>query len=118
MANEISISAVASLANGNLEDSANAEATLDQSAIGRHKASHNIGTSEEAQSFPELTTPGQILMKNLSDDYTVSYGTVTTDLGFQLGPKEVALLYLKSGETLRMQATGGAAEVDIFALEA
>jgi hypothetical protein len=78
----------------------------------------NIGTSEEAISFGDVT-PGWVIMKNLDGTNYVIWGPESggnmVACG-RLSPGMVALLRLAPGVTLRMQANTAACDVLIEAI--
>lgn len=78
-----------------------------------HQTEQVVGTSEENLDVGDVTTPGLIYLRNTDGTNFISYGTVTTDLGFVLLPGEQNLVRLKSGETLIVQADTAECKLEI-----
>ena len=116
MANEIGINIVGTLNNGAVKDK------LDTGNITRTQINANkfqnvqlIGTSEEAITFGDLVSPGEVVMRNIDPTNYVTYGPEYSGamrvLGrlIPLGPEQH--IYLESGVTLKMKADTAACKV-------
>lgn len=79
----------------------------------------DVGTVEESVAFGDVT-PGMVILYNTDDTNSVYYGMVITggtggdeaDLGLELKPQGIPhIIWLRSGYTLRMQASGSSCKV-------
>lgn len=121
MANEITIHTKLSLKNGNTNKSiANRTVRVDQSAAVAaarvHTTEQVVGTSEEALSVGDVATVGIVYLRNLDATNTVNYGTVTGNLGFELPPGEQAMVRVKSGSSILVQALVAACKLEVGVL--
>lgn len=118
MANEISTQVKLGVVNGDTNKTvANISTRITQDTTATlslvHDTEQIVGTSEEALSVGDVATPGLVFLRNLDATNFVTWGTVTTDLGFQLNPGEWSVVRLKSGESILLQADTAACKVQV-----
>lgn len=123
MADEITINASMRLTNGNFKNVwTPGTLTVDQAtARGGNPGCVNIGTSEEAISFGDLTTPAWIFIQNLDATNYVTWGPTSGGAMVAVGkllPGEFALYRMAASVTLRMQANTAACNVEIRCYDA
>ena len=107
MANEISVSINASLANGGLADRFRNSIKVDQANQGVSKGTHDVTTSDTAIPLGTITTLGWLLLENLDDTNFVDYGPDNASALVPFGrlePGEIAAMRLTPGITPRWQA--------------
>lgn len=121
MANEIRVTQQINVQNGELNvtyPSGNLADTFDQAAVGGPTPGYvTIGTSEESETFSELSTLGWLMMHNLDDTNFVEWGFATGDYGGRLEPGEKALFRLNPGTTLYLKADTAACKMVLNAFE-
>lgn len=118
MANEINIQASLILDNGSNTFSKIESDRFDQTSYGGPTPGFlTIGTSEESESFSELTNVGWCLMKNLDSTNFIEWGFSTGVYGGRLEAGEVALFRFKPATTLYLKADTAACQMTIYALE-
>jgi len=94
--------------------------TADQTGTGANSVTIQIGTSEEdvnfTSLFPDLTTPGIIVIENLDDTNYVTWGPKDTTMkviGRIKAGDFPAIFRFESGATLRMKADTAAVFLQI-----
>lgn len=120
MANEISVSARLKCVNGNLKFEYNTgNLNFTQAAAGGPTPGYlTIGTTEESVTFPELSTKGWLIMRNLDGTNYVQWGFSTTVYGGRMEAGEPAGPFrLEPGTTIYLKANTAACQVLIYALE-
>lgn len=119
MANEITVTTQLKVVNGNNSfDTTTQTQTFDQTASGGPTPGYaTIGTTEESETFGELSTLGWVRLKNLDITNYVEWGFSTGVYGGRLEPGEPALFRLNPGTTLYLKANTAACKVRIDALE-
>lgn len=122
MANELTITAAASLVNGNYRERFDLGNSLqvDQSAQGAMSGIVNIGTSEEDLDLSELSTPGYAFLRNLDATNFVTIGPKSGGVMvsmIKLLPGEIAIFRLAGSVTLRAVADTAAVELQRMILE-
>lgn len=122
MADEITVSASLRVSNGNFsfrKDTGFSQ--FDQAAAGGgNPGTVNIGTSDEAISLGDITTPGWAFIQNLDGTNYVDIGPDSTGAIvpiIRLEPGEFALLRLTPTVSLRGQANTAACDVMIQVME-
>lgn len=114
MANEITLTAIMKLVNGNLtEDQRLSGKQFTQDVAEVDKFTQNIGTSEEDVTFSSVTTHGWLLMINLDATNYVEWGDKDTTMKAigRLEPTEFAFFRMAPGGVMRMQANTAACDV-------
>lgn len=121
MANEITITLSASVANSYFKSSFQpGSIQLNQTAIGGHMPIVSVGTSEEALTFGDISTLGYVALRNLD---TTNYVDIGPESGgamvamIRLKAGNVAIMRLKPGITVRAQANTAAVKLQVWALE-
>lgn len=121
MANEITITLSASVANAYFKSSFQpGSIQLNQTAIGGHMPIVSVGTSEEALTFGDISTLGYMALRNLD---TTNYVDIGPESGGAMVPMvrlkagNVAIMRLKPGITVRAQANTAAVKLQVWALE-
>jgi hypothetical protein len=121
MANEVTMTARLSVANGNYSESRAATSiSADQSTLGGQAGVQNIGTTYEAISLGNVTTEGWVYLRNLHD---TNYVEIGLDAGADLDPVirlnagEATVFRLSPSATLYAKANTGAVDVDVFITE-
>ena len=95
MANEISESLQFSVANGDHNPGQiNYSKQIDQSASGSIEGVWKVGTSVEALSMGDVTTPGRSYFRNLDSTNFVTFGTTTTQHFIRLNAGESQIVRL------------------------
>lgn len=119
MANEITVAGRLRVVNGNAEFERNVGTKqFDQAASGGPTPGFlTIGTSEESESFSELSTLGWVLLENYDTTNYVEWGFATGVYGGRLEPGEFALFRLNPSSTLYLRANTAACKVFIAAME-
>tara|TARA_B100000029_G_scaffold501774_1_gene575883 strand:- start:754 stop:1122 length:369 start_codon:yes stop_codon:yes gene_type:complete len=121
MAEEIAITILAKVENGNFKDRVDhGQLKHDQAAIGAHAAVVKVGTSEEDVSTGDISTLGWCLMRNLDTTNYVTYGpksgAAMVGMG-RLEAGEVHAVRLEPGITLRWVANTAECKVDLRVYE-
>lgn len=120
MANEIRISASMSVDNGNLSFSQNyGSKAYDQAAVGGPSPGMiEVGTTEEQQTFSELTAPGWVTIQNLDDTNFVLWGFSTGVYGGKLLAGDTAGPFrLNTSTSLFLKADTASCRIVVNALE-
>lgn len=120
MANEITVNASLSVANGNLKFAfAPGVLRFSQAAAGGPSPGMvSVGTTEESVAFSELGTEGWFMMQNLDATNYVQWGFSTTVYGGRMEAGETAGPFrLEPSATLYLKANTAACKVLIYALE-
>jgi len=119
MANEITISASLRLVNGNqIFQFLPAALSITQTAQGGPTPGYWIvGTSEESNAFPELTTEGWLVMQNQDGTNYVEWGFSTGVYGGRLEAGEFAMFRTNPALTLYMKANTAACKVVVYCFE-
>ncbi len=117
MADEISLTVLARVENGNFKDRVDhGQLKFDQAAIGAQSAVVSVGTSEEDVVTGDISTLGWCLMRNLDATNYVTYGpksgAAMVGLG-RLESGEVHMLRLEPGITIRWVADTAAVLIDL-----
>lgn len=96
----------------------NGQLSVDVAATGAFgPQTFDIGTSEEAITFTDITTEGWLFMKNLDATNYVQWGPTTGGAMVVMGrlkAGEEACFRMDSGATLRLQANTAACKVDLM----
>ena len=120
MANEITVQTLLQVRNGNLDAQLNfPAATFTQAAVGGPTPGYlTIGTSEETTDFPELTTLGWFVMKNLDATNYVEWGFSTGVYGGRMEAGETAGPFrLNPGADLFLKANTAACKCVLYAFQ-
>lgn len=121
MANEITVSARLKVVNASLVtyfERAINNKQFTQAAIGGPTPGYQtIGTSEESNTFSELTTEGWLLMENMDATNYVQWGFSTGVYGGRMEAGEFALFRCEPALTLYLKANTAACKVAIYCLE-
>lgn len=119
MADEITVVSRLAVTNGNMSfDTGQITETVTQTAIGGPTPGYvTIGTTEESITFSELSTPGEILIRNLDTTNYVQWGFSTGVYGGRIKAGRTARWTLEPGTTLYIKANTAACKVVIYALE-
>lgn len=119
MADEITVSYTLKVTNGNIDETINfPSTTFDQSAVGGPTPGYvTIATTEESQTFGELSTLGWCEMRNLDATNYVQIGFSTGVYGIRLKAGESALFRLEPGVTMYLKANTAAVKMLIRAFE-
>jgi len=122
MANEITIRLTMSCENGSFKDEFKpASQQVDQSAIGSDSGVQEIGTTEESLSFPNVTTEGLFLIRNLDTTNFVTFGpqvgTGNMEPIGKLLAGQYAMIWLYPGVVIRAKADTAACKVQFLCLE-
>lgn len=123
MANEITVVARVTVANGNFRGKFEPPTKLiSQVAQGGHAPIVSVGTSEEDLSLGDIVAPGLVCLLNLDPTNFVKYGPKTgagamQELGRLINGEPAILRLGPSGVTLRWVADTAACKVQVFALE-
>jgi hypothetical protein len=119
MAGEIVVQASLRVSNGNSSFAfAPSALSVDQAAIGGPTPGFwVVGTTEESNNFPELTTEGWLIMQNQDATNYVQWGFATGVYGGRLKAGEIALFRCEPGLTLYMKANTAACKVVVYCLE-
>lgn len=119
MANEITVNAKLAVNNGNLSFTRTITGALfDQAASGGPTPGYlTVGTSEESETFSELSTVGWLLMENLDPTNYVEWGFSTGVYGGRLEPGEPALFRLSPSTTMYFLANTAACKVVVYCFE-
>lgn len=117
MADEIAITILAKIDNGNFKDRIDhGQQKYDQTAIGAHSAVVNVGTSEEDVATGDISTLGWCVMRNLDATNYVTYGpksgAAMVGIG-RLEAGELAIMRLEPGITIRWLANTASVLVDL-----
>jgi len=115
MANEITVTAMLGCVSGAINEvDADAVFTIDQSvSSGSYPGFCTIATTEESETFSEITTLGWCKIKNLDATNFVDFGFTTAVYGIRLKPNEMAVFRLVPGVTMFMKADTSAVKVQI-----
>lgn len=120
MADEIRGTISLNVDNGNFAYAKNETFTLDQATVGgANPGTVDVGTSEEAISFGDITNLGWVFMKNLDTTNYVEWGPESGGALVVVGRLEAgesALFRLSPAITLRMQANTATCKVLIEAM--
>ncbi len=121
MADEIVITVLAELTNGNFKDRIDhGQQKFDQTAIGASSNVVNVGTSEEDVSVGDVTTLGWCFVRNLDTTNYVTWGPKSSGSMVAVGrieAGEVICFRLEPGVTLRWIANTASCLVDIRIFE-
>jgi hypothetical protein len=121
MANEITVSVRLRVVNASgvvYFDRSLSNKQFDQTAIGGPTPGYlTIGTSEESQTFDELTTEGWLIMENMDTTNYVQWGGSTGVYTGRMGPGEPAIFNCEPGLTLYMKANTAACKVAVYCME-
>jgi len=120
MANEITVQSRLMCTNGNLKfDYPTGNVLVTQTAAGGPTPGYvTIGTTEESFAFPELSTLGFLIMRNLDATNYVQWGFATGVYGGRMRAGEPAGPFrLEPGATLYLKANTAACKVLLYALE-
>ena len=120
MANEITVSAGISIANGSNYAFSQPPRTksFDQAAIGGPSpGAISVGTTEESTTFPELTTEGWVYLQNNDATNYVQWGFSTGVYGGRLKAGEFALFRMEPSLTLFLKSNTAACNVLVYGFE-
>jgi hypothetical protein len=119
MADEITVTASLNVSNGSqLFRFAPAALSVTQTAQGGPTPGYwTVGTTEENNAFPELTTEGWLAMQNLDSTNYVEWGFATGVYGGRLRAGEFAMFRTNPGLTLFMKANTAACKVVVYCFE-
>lgn len=100
MADEIKVTTNITYANGFLSRTIqNGQINVTQTTLGTHDGVQSIGTSAEAITTGDLTTPGVMHLRNLDATNYINYGTSTSQI-FKLKTGEEAVIRISTGKTV------------------
>lgn len=121
MADEITIAATVTVANGGFRQTFNpGNVVIDQTTLGNLSGVVVVGTSEEDMSIGDVATLGLLCLNNLDATNYVTWGPKSSGSMVALGriePGEIAILRLEPGITLRWKANTASVRVQMMLLE-
>jgi len=115
MANEITVTFSMRVVNGSMTEVIQpGSVSITQAAVGGPTPGYvTVGTSEESNSFSELSTLGLLYMQNLDTTNYVEWGYSTGVYGGRLNPGEPNFIRLNPGATLFMKANTAACKCTV-----
>ena len=117
MADEIAITILGTVTNGNFKDRIDhGQQRFDQAAIGAASNVVSVGTSEEDVTTGDISTLGWCFMRNLDSTNYVQYGPKSSGSMVAIGRIEAGEIHafrLEPGITLRWVANTSAVLVDL-----
>lgn len=115
MANEITVTAVLKVTNGNYSDAFSVSGlAVSQAAQGGVSGVASVGTAEEDLGVGDVATVGYLALRNLDATNYVTFGPNSAGAMVPFGklkPGEVALVRLAPGMTLRWAANAAPVKV-------
>ena len=121
MADELALTILATITNGNFKDRlAHGAQKFDQAAVGAASNVVSVGTSEEDVATGDLSTLGWCFMRNLDTTNYVTYGPKSSGAMVAMGrieAGEVHAMRLEPGITLRWLANTATCKVDLRIFE-
>lgn len=119
MANEITNRIAWSLKKGNLSRTFTASNNITQTGNGIYHNTSSIGTTEESiATFGDVSTEGEVIIRNLDTTNYVQVGFATGVYGMRLAAGRVASFPAEPGLTLYLKANTAACLVEILVAEA
>jgi len=121
MADELSVTILATITNGNFKDRVDhGVQTFDQTAIGAASNVVSVGTGEEDVAIGDISTLGWCFVRNLDATNYVTYGPKSSGAMVALGrieAGEIHALRLEPGITIRWKANTATCLVDLRIFE-